>query len=215
MQDFQLRLFELSLMALPFLVAVTVREGIRAYVVDTLGDPTPKREGRLTMNPSAHFDPIMTGLMPLLMYLAGAPFLVGGGKPLPINPANFSDQRRGIILSALAGPFGNFLIAVFFAYVIRFGFYFGAVADGWLLQMAKWGIALNCIFMVLSLVPVPPFDGGRALMYLLPRAGGDLLQRIEPFGFFVFIGIIIIVPKLVTVPAYFMMGLVSWLVGLV
>jgi Zn-dependent protease len=209
----QEKLLLLSIMALPFLLAVTMREAAKAYVAHWLGDASQKASGRLSLNPLAHVDPAGTIAIPLLIFFLGVPFLIGHGKIVQIQTHGFKNIRRDNVLAALAGIFGNLMMAIFCAYIFRFGLYFGATADDWISNAMYFGVYLNCIFIVFSLLPIPPSDGSKVVEQFLPY---DMLQSyrsVAPFGFFIIIGIILLVPQIIIVPSSLLTALIITLVG--
>ncbi len=203
----------ITVMALPFLLAVTWREAARGYVAHKLGDPTPKLSGRLKINPFAHFDPINTALIPVVAVLLGVPFLIGSGKIMPVDPRQFKDPKADLIKLAASGIITNFLIAVFFAYVLRFALAYGLAQDSWFVITAYYGILLNSVFMIIHLLPVPPLDGGQIVGALLPREYGESYMAVAPFGFFILLGIFFLAPAVILVPMQAVMALIGALVG--
>jgi len=204
----------LTVMALPFLFAVTLHEAGHALAAYKLGDPTAKLEGRLSLNPAVHIDPIGTVVIPLVAILAHFPFLIGYAKPVMIQPRYFKNMRRDMVIVALAGPFGNLLVAIFFAIVLKVAVSTGANPDGWLFQTAVWGVRLNCLFMVFNLLPIPPLDGGGVVEQFLPHDMARSYRSIAPFGFFILIGIIMVAEEVITVPTMLAAKGVLTLVGL-
>ena len=205
----------LSVMALPFLLAVTLHEAGHALAANTFGDPTPKLEGRLSLNPLVHMDPIGTVLVPMAALVLQFPFLIGWAKPVMIQPRYFKKMRRDMIVTALAGPFGNLVVAFFCAIVWKFAIAGGATPDDWIYQTMRWGVLLNCLFMVFNLLPIPPLDGGGVVEQLLPHKMAQSYRSIAPYGFFILIGIIMLAKDIIIVPTEFMAGLVVTLVGVV
>lgn len=214
MDFIQHKLFLLSLMALPFLLAVTWREALRGYVAHKMGDWSVQSGGRLSANPLNHADPIWTGVLPIAIFvLTNIPILFGNAKPIPVNPGNFRDIRKGILYTAIAGPAALFLMVVLWAYVFRFGVYFGATADGWLMQSAAMGAQLASFFFIIGMLPIPGLDGGKILEHFLPDEAADSFRAVEPYGFFIIIGIFILLPQVIVTPAMWIFGLVARLVG--
>lgn len=211
MEFFADKLYLISIMALPFLLAVTLHEAGHAYAATAFGDPTPKLEGRLSLNPLVHLDPIGTVAIPLLAVLTGFPFLIGYAKPVMIQPAYFKGNRKkAMIITALAGPAGNLIVGIFCAYVLRFGIGFGITQEDWLFQVMLFGIFLNCLLMVFNLLPVPPLDGGGVVEQLLPRELAQSYRSIAPYGFLIVIAIVILAKEVVLVPTQVMTSLIIW-----
>ncbi len=153
------------------LVAVTVHEYAHAWVADRMGDPTPRRRGRLTLNPIVHLDPIGS----LLFLIAG----FGWARPVEVNPGYFSDWRRGMLAVAAAGPLSNLTAA----FVIGLGFKLGLLeAGGWLGGLAYFVVRINVVLAVFNLLPVPPLDGSKILAGVLPPSQAAAYERIAPYG---------------------------------
>lgn len=176
---------KIAIWAIPVIFAITVHEVAHGYVAKRLGDPTAAMLGRLTLNPLKHIDPVGTLLIPALMLLLPGGFIFGWAKPVPIGYRNLRNPKRDMALVAAAGPAVNLLMALGWAVALR------ASVDGmgvlpWvaepLVYMAQAGITINLVLMVLNLLPIPPLDGSRVLVGVAPRAVGDFLGRVEPFG---------------------------------
>lgn len=211
MDFFADKIYLISIMALPFLLAVTLHEAGHAYAATAFGDSTPKLDGRLSLNPLVHMDPLGTVAIPLLAVLTGFPFLIGYAKPVMIQPANFrGNRRKAMILTALAGPAGNLVVAVFCAYVLRIVIGFGATGNDWIVNTMYYGIFMNCLFMVFNLLPIPPLDGGGIVEQLLPDDLARRYRSIAPYGFFILIAIIMLAKEIIIVPTMFMTGLIVW-----
>ncbi|MEZ5448947.1 MAG: site-2 protease family protein [Thiolinea sp.] len=190
-------IFLIAAGAIPVLFAITLHEVSHGWVAWRLGDSTAKMLGRLTLNPIKHIDPVGTIALPIGMLVVslmttGTPFAFGWAKPIPVNTRNLKQPRRDMAIVAVAGPLSNFLMAIF--WVIMFTV-FGVIipdeniARGFL-TMAQIGLVFNLVLMVLNLLPIPPLDGGRVLAGLVPRSFADQLDRIEPYGFFILIGLL-------------------------
>lgn len=215
MPDYSLKLYQVSIMALPFLLAVTMREALRGYVAHKLGDPTVKSSGRLSANPLVHADPIWTGVVPVVAFVVlNLPILFGQAKPMPIDPRHFRNIRRDLLVLAVSGPASLFLLAIFWAYIVRFSAAYGLTQDTWFIQTGIAGIYLSSIFCVIGLLPIPPLDGGKILEHFLPPAAGDAFRTVEPYGFFIIIALFIFAPAIIVVPSEFLFGLVVSMVGI-
>jgi Zn-dependent protease len=182
-----------AVMALPLLFAITVHEAAHGWMARRLGDRTAEMLGRLTLNPIKHIDPIGTVLVPAILLLAGG-FIFGWAKPVPVDPRNLAHPRRDMAAVAAAGPMANLLMALLWALIAKLGLVLTPTLP-WvgvpLLLMGKTGIFLNSILMVLNLLPLPPLDGGRVLVGLLPDRLADKVASIEPYGMFILVGLMI------------------------
>jgi Zn-dependent protease len=181
--------------ALPVLFAITIHEAAHGYVARALGDNTAYLMGRVTLNPIKHIDPIGTILMPLMLLfgtaaLPGGPYLLGYAKAVPVNFRQLRHPRRDMVWVALAGPVSNFLQAIVWGLVLV-GLVGTAVEEPFFLSMAQAGIKANLIIAVFNLFPVPPLDGGRVLVGLLPWKAAQVVARIEPFGFFIVLAFVV------------------------
>lgn len=180
----------------PVLLAVVLHEVSHGYVASWLGDDTAERMGRLTLNPIPHIDPIGTILLPALLLLSRSPFLFGYAKPVPIGWHNLRNPARDMVYVAAAGPITNLLLALVSA--ILLGLVAGSAAGGLgsavdgvhrfsvavpLAEMAYRSVLINVVLAVFNLLPIPPLDGGRVAVGLLPPALAEPLARIEPYGF--------------------------------
>jgi Zn-dependent protease len=178
--------------ALPVLFAITIHEAAHGYVARALGDNTAYALGRVTLNPIKHVDPMGTILMPLLLYFAtkGA-FLFGYAKPVPVNFGHLRHPKRDMIWVALAGPASNFAQAILWAvaYTLLAG---NGITERFFLEMCKAGVLVNLVMWAFNLFPLPPLDGGRILVGLLPRQLAWSFSRIEPWGFFIVLGLVLV-----------------------
>jgi len=182
----------IAIYALPVIFAITLHEAAHGYVAKHFGDMTAYMEGRVSLNPLRHIDPFGTVALPLI--LLGLTKLVGGGiifgwaKPVPVNFANLRHPKRDMLWVAAAGPLSNFVMALIWALLVKIGLslqgnYFALP----LALMGAAGVFFNIIIMVLNLVPLPPLDGGRILVSLLPQRVARHVARIEPYGFVILI----------------------------
>ena len=177
--------------ALPVLFAITIHEAAHGYVARHYGDNTAYMLGRVTLNPLKHVDPVGTILMPLILYFAthGA-FLFGYAKPVPVNFGRLRHPKRDSVWVALAGPASNFIQALLWA--ILFTVLVGVgVTERFFLEMAKAGVLVNLVMCAFNLFPLPPLDGGRVLAGLLPPRQSYAFSRIEPWGFFIVMGLVL------------------------
>ncbi|NVJ97650.1 MAG: site-2 protease family protein [Alphaproteobacteria bacterium] len=209
------KMVALSILALPFLLTVTIREALRGYVAHRLGDNTPAYNGRLTANPLAHADPIWTGVVPVVAFVVlNFPILLGQAKPMPVDPRNFSDPKGDMLKFTLAAPISGFLVAFLFAIVFHAAFALGFTGQDWITNTAYYGVYLAMIFTVIGLLPIPPLDGGKILVLLLPYETGRSLQAVEPYSFFIVIGIFIFAPAIFQGPADLLTQTILGVVGI-
>lgn len=182
----------IAVAALPILFAITVHEAAHGWVAKRLGDPTADRLGRVTLNPLKHIDMVGTILVPALL-IATAGIAIGWAKPVPVTWENLRHPKRDMALVALAGPASNLLMAIFWGLVIKIALSLPVSAQ-WIVEpliyMGKFGILINVILMVFNLLPIPPLDGGRIATGLLPGPWAWQLSRLEPYGFFIIIGLL-------------------------
>ncbi|VTU22632.1 site-2 protease family protein [Variovorax sp. PBL-E5] len=178
--------------ALPVVFAITVHEAAHGYVARYLGDNTAYVLGRVTLNPFKHIDPVGTILMPLLLYFAtSGAFLFGYAKPVPVNFNRLRNPKRDMVWVALAGPASNFIQAIIWA-LFFVGLVAGGINEPFFIKMAQGGVLVNLVMWAFNLFPLPPLDGGRVLAGLLPHGRAQIfLSRIEPYGFFIVMGLVI------------------------
>jgi len=179
-----LSLETVALVAVPVVFAITLHEAAHGYVARLFGDQTAWMLGRVTLNPLKHIDPIGTILVPGMLLLTGAPFLFGWAKPVPVNFGNLRHPKRDMVWVAGAGPASNFVMAIFWALLLGAVAPGGVIASNGLQEVAQYGIMINLVLMALNLLPIPPLDGGRIAVGLLPGDASHALARIEPYGFY-------------------------------
>ena len=186
-------IYKIATWILPVLLAITLHEYAHGWAANKLGDNTAKMLGRLTINPIKHIDPIGTLLIPGLLLLVSAPFLFGYAKPIPVDARNLKNPRKDMALVAIAGPLANLVMAFAWGMIIVLGATLSdpAISKG-IVQMSYNGILINVVLMVLNLLPLPPLDGGRVLAGVVPRNIANMLDKIEPYGFFILIGLLMI-----------------------
>jgi Zn-dependent protease len=191
--------------ALPVLFAITIHEAAHGYVARALGDNTAYMMGRVTLNPIKHIDPVGTILMPLMLYFAtSGTFLFGYAKPVPINFAQLRHPKRDMIWVALAGPASNLAQALLWALLFA-GYLAVGMHERFFLVMALAGVLVNLVMWAFNLFPLPPLDGGRILVGLLPWRAAAAVSRLEPFGFFIVLGLVL----LGIVGAYWLLPLIK------
>jgi Zn-dependent protease len=181
----------IAIFLVPVLLAITLHEAAHGYVAKRYGDATAFMLGRVTLNPAKHIDPVGTIVLPLIIgFLTNWSFLFGYAKPVPVNANNLRSPRSHMALVALAGPVSNYIQALLWAllYVLLAGI---GVDERYFLDMAKAGVLVNIIMAVFNLFPLPPLDGGRELSSLLPPGYAAMLDRIEPFGFFIVMALVL------------------------
>jgi Zn-dependent protease len=188
--------YQVSIWAVPVLVAITFHEAAHGFVARILGDDTAWRLGRVSFNPAKHIDPFGTIMLPALLLLVRAPFLFGYAKPVPVNFGALRNPRRDMILVAAAGPAMNLLLATLAAAAFHLLSFFPASAGAWIAANLKNALVLNVVLAVFNLLPLPPLDGGRIVTGVLPKTLAARYSRLEPFGFPLLIGLVFVLPAL-------------------
>lgn len=177
--------------ALPVLFAITIHEAAHGYAARHFGDNTAAMMGRITLNPIKHIDPVGTILMPLVLYFAtSGAFLFGYAKPVPVRFDHLRHPKRDMIWVALAGPASNFVQAILWAALLLVLLGAG-VNERFFIAMCRAGVMVNLVMWAFNLFPVPPLDGGRILVGLLPWKQAQWVARIEPYGFFIVMALVI------------------------
>jgi Zn-dependent protease len=183
-----------SIWILPVLFAITLHEAAHGYAASRLGDPTARLLGRVSLNPIRHIDPVGTLLIPGVLLLVGAPFLFGYAKPVPVNFSRLGHPRRDMALVALAGPATNLLLAYVACMMLHLTPVMPDVAREWYLLMLEKMILLNLVLAIFNMIPIPPLDGGRILVAMLPDALAWRLARMEKAGLALVIMVLFLVP---------------------
>ena len=177
--------------ALPVLFAITVHEAAHGYAARHFGDNTALMMGRITLNPFKHIDPVGTILMPVMLYFAtSGAFLFGYAKPVPVQFGNLRNPKRDMVWVALAGPLSNFVQAILWAVAMVALVAFN-VDEPFFLKMAQAGVLVNLVMCAFNLFPLPPLDGGRVLVGLLPWKQSQMVSRVEPYGFFIVLALVV------------------------
>jgi Zn-dependent protease len=169
---------QFAFMAVVFIFSVMIHEIAHGYVALLNGDPTAKIMGRITLNPVPHIDPIGSILLPMLLIFSGSGFLIGWAKPVPVNPLNFRDYRKGELTVSIAGPLSNLALAVCFALLLRLG-----LGGGGLQTLCYYGVAINIILALFNLIPIPPLDGSHLVTILLPPNLLRYYRYLDAVGF--------------------------------
>ena len=174
------------------LFAITVHEAAHGYAARHFGDNTAWMLGRITLNPLKHIDPVGTILMPLLLYFAtSGAFLFGYAKPVPVRFGNLRNPKRDMIWVALAGPAANLVQALLLGHRCFYLLRGAGVNEPFFMEMCQGGILVNVVMFVFNLFPLPPLDGGRILVGLLPYRQAMLVSRVEPWGFFIVMALVV------------------------
>jgi len=187
-------LYDLSVWVIPLVIAITFHEAAHGFVAHRLGDDTAWKLGRVSFNPLKHIDPFGTILFPAILLLSHAPFLFGYAKPVPVNFRALRHPRIDMVWVALAGPATNIVLALAAAAAFHFIPFVPDNAAQWVADNLKNALVINVVLAIFNMLPIPPLDGGRVAVGLLPNVLAVPLSRLEPFGMLILIGLLILLP---------------------
>src|ERR1700726_4559315 len=187
-------LYDLSVWVLPLVIAITFHEAAHGFVAHHFGDNTAWERGRVTFNPLKHIDPFGTVVLPAILLLSHSPFLFGYAKPVPVNFRALRHPRIDMVWVALAGPATNIALALVAALAFHIVGYLPPNPAQWLFDNLKNALVINVVLAVFNMLPIPPLDGGRVAVGLLPNVLAVPLARLEPYGMLILIGILILLP---------------------
>ena len=191
-------------------MSVVVHEVAHGYAALYFGDKTAEYAGRLTLNPLKHLDPFGSVILPLFLVISNAPFLIGWAKPVPYNPANLRDQKKGVLWVASAGILVNLAIAVLFGLVIRISVATGVLGESFI-SLASVIVLLNIVLAIFNLIPIPPLDGSKILFTLLGNSGRKLEALSTKYSLFVLLFFIFFLWKFISPVVYSLFSLITGL----
>ncbi len=201
-----------AIWAIPLLLAITLHEAAHAYAANELGDPTAKELGRLSLNPIRHIDPFGTIVLPLLLLISPLGIVFGYAKPVPVNPRRLRNPRGGMALVALAGPASNLLQAAVGVVLLRLSLQSGMAQDSFVHSILTVLVYVNCLLAVLNMLPIPPLDGGRVLVALLPEPAASAFERFGRKGVVILLVVFLLLPMVTRAleiefnPLWFLVG---------
>ena len=226
--DFSAQAYTISTWILPILLAITLHEAAHGIIAWSYGDDTAYKQGRVTLNPLKHVDPFGTIVLPILLYISPLPFVFGYAKPVPVAFHRLRKPRRDMVYVAAAGPLANLILAVISALLFHLAVLFPDPAAQWLGQMLLNSIFLNLVLAVLNLLPLPPLDGGRIAVGILPISLAVPLAKMERYGLLILIAAFFLLPYagraiganlsffdlVIRTPVNWLMPFFTWLAGL-
>jgi Zn-dependent protease len=189
-------LYAVSVWILPLVIAITFHEAAHGFVAHHFGDNTAWERGRVSFNPLKHIDPFGTLILPAVLLLSHSPFLFGYAKPVPVNFRNLRHPRIDMVWVALAGPATNIALALVAAAAFHLLAYAPESAAQWIADNLKNALVINVVLAIFNMLPIPPLDGGRVAVGLLPNVLAVPLSRLEPYGMLILIGFLILLPML-------------------